>query len=219
MTAASSGSAPVSGRRTPLGRPEVPDVYSIGAPCVRGAGRLGRAVIAEPGQRIEARHGAHREPVLDPGQVRGRYRGPGEALVRHEGPGRAVAQDVGDLGGDLVPVDRHHVQAGLDGREVERERGRAVGQQPRDGVPRLEAERLQAAAVTICLAGQFGVADGAAVRFDHRGPGWLRGGYGPQSDGVHVPKFRTRSMNGQAQLDGSPAVVARAYGNMFHSET
>ena len=39
MTAASSGSAPVSGRRTPLGRPEVPDVYSIGAPCVRGAGR------------------------------------------------------------------------------------------------------------------------------------------------------------------------------------
>ena len=39
MTAVSSGSSPVSGRRTPLGRPEVPEVYSIGAPCVRGVGR------------------------------------------------------------------------------------------------------------------------------------------------------------------------------------
>ncbi len=36
---ATSGSRPVSGRRTPLGRPEVPEVYSIGAPCVRGSGR------------------------------------------------------------------------------------------------------------------------------------------------------------------------------------
>ncbi len=35
----SSGSAPVSARRTPLGRPEVPEVYIIGAPWVRGCGR------------------------------------------------------------------------------------------------------------------------------------------------------------------------------------
>ena len=39
MADATSGSSPVSGRRTPLGRPEVPDVYSIGAPCVRSRGR------------------------------------------------------------------------------------------------------------------------------------------------------------------------------------
>ncbi len=41
IAAASSGSAPVSGRRTPLGRPEVPDVYIIGPPWVRGCGRPG----------------------------------------------------------------------------------------------------------------------------------------------------------------------------------
>jgi hypothetical protein len=35
----SSGSAPVSGRRTPFGRPVVPDVYTIGAPAVRTSGR------------------------------------------------------------------------------------------------------------------------------------------------------------------------------------
>jgi hypothetical protein len=34
-----SGSSPVSGRRTPLGRPDVPEVYIIGAPAVRGSGR------------------------------------------------------------------------------------------------------------------------------------------------------------------------------------
>src|SRR6266498_1473766 len=34
-----SGSAPVNGRRTPLGRPVVPDVYSIGEPAVRTSGR------------------------------------------------------------------------------------------------------------------------------------------------------------------------------------
>src|SRR5215470_17080644 len=34
----SYGSAPVSGRRTPFGRPDVPDVYTIGAPAVRSAG-------------------------------------------------------------------------------------------------------------------------------------------------------------------------------------
>jgi hypothetical protein len=34
----SSGSAPVSGRRTPFGRPVVPDVYSIGDPAVRTDG-------------------------------------------------------------------------------------------------------------------------------------------------------------------------------------
>ena len=34
-----SGSSPVSGRRTPLGRPDVPEVYTIGAPAVRGPGR------------------------------------------------------------------------------------------------------------------------------------------------------------------------------------
>ncbi len=55
ITAASSGSMPVSGRRTPLGRPEVPEVYSIGAPCVRGDGRAAgpsspsRAAGSKPG--------------------------------------------------------------------------------------------------------------------------------------------------------------------------
>ena len=34
-----SGSAPLSGRRTPFGRPDVPDVYTIGAPIVRPSGR------------------------------------------------------------------------------------------------------------------------------------------------------------------------------------
>ena len=34
-----SGSSPVSGRRTPLGRPDVPEVYTMGAPAVRGSGR------------------------------------------------------------------------------------------------------------------------------------------------------------------------------------
>src|SRR4051812_15230198 len=36
----SSGSAPVSGRFTPFGRPVVPDVYTIGAPRVRTSGRV-----------------------------------------------------------------------------------------------------------------------------------------------------------------------------------
>src|SRR6478672_12055299 len=34
-----SGSSPVNGRRTPLGRPDVPEVYTMGAPVVRGSGR------------------------------------------------------------------------------------------------------------------------------------------------------------------------------------
>src|SRR5260370_21685651 len=34
-----SGSSPVSARRTPLGRPDVPEGYIMGAPAVRGSGR------------------------------------------------------------------------------------------------------------------------------------------------------------------------------------
>lgn len=34
-----SGSAPLSGLRTPFGRPVVPEVYSIGEPAVRRSGR------------------------------------------------------------------------------------------------------------------------------------------------------------------------------------
>jgi len=125
------------------------------------------------------------EPGLDPGQVGGRRGDLGKTLVRHEGTGFAVGQDVGDLRGHLVPVDRHHVQAGLDRGEVESEGGHAVGQQGRHRIARGQPEGLQAPAVAVRLAGQLGVAHHPAVRLDDRGPVRRARGDGPQADGVH----------------------------------
>ena len=150
----------------------------VGAPFAAGA---------ERGQRREAGHRAHREagPGID-ARPRGRLgRDLAEPLVGDERPGAAVGQDVGHLGRGQVPVDRHHVQPGLDGREEQREGLGAVRQHPGDAVARAQAERLQAARVPVGQGGQPGVADGRATGVDDRRPFGITGGDGPQADVGH----------------------------------
>ena len=152
----------------------------VGAPGAAGA---------ERGQRREAGHLAGGEPGsgTDPGRVRGVDGHAGEPLVGRERPGAAVAQDVGHLGGGQVPVQRHHVQSGLGRREEQRERVRAVGQQSGHGVTGTEPEGLQAPAVLVGPRGELTVADGPAVRLDHRGPVGGGLGDGPQAQDSHGP--------------------------------
>ena len=144
-------------------------------------------VRPERGQRREARHGAHGKPGagIDAGALGRLRRDVGEPLVGHEGRGAAVAQDVGHLGGGQVPVHWHHVQPGLGGREGQGERLGAVGQHPGHGGTGAEAERLQAPSVAVGQRGQLRIADGRAVRVDHRGPVGSRPGDGPQADVGH----------------------------------
>src|SRR5262249_8487581 len=151
-----------------------------------------------PAERLEAGHRAHREPVPDPGQVGRLPGGPGETPMRHEHARRAVGQDVADLRGYLVPVDRHDVQAGLDRGEVQRERGDAVGQQRRDRVPGGQAERLEPAAVAVRLAGQVRVAHLRAVRPEHPWGPPACGHFAPTGRGRSRAQSRTRSRPGQA---------------------
>ena len=144
-----SGSSPVSGRRTPLGRPDVPEVYTMGAPAVRGSGRPPGP--SAPSAANDANPGTAPTANRASGSISGALgrlrRDVGEPLVGHEGRGAAVVQDVGHLGGGQVPVHRHHVQPGLGGREEQRERLGAVGQHPGHGGAGAEPERLQAPAV------------------------------------------------------------------------
>ena len=156
-------------------------------PRVRAAG----TVRAERGQRREPRHRAHGEPGpgIDPGRLGCLRRNAGEPLVGHERRGTAVAQDVGHLGGGQVPVHRHDVQPGLRRREEKRECLGAVGQHPGHGGAGAEPERLQAPSVPVGQRGQFRVADGLAVRVDHRGQVGVSPGNGPQADVSHAPNL------------------------------
>ncbi len=150
--------------------------------------RAARALGAEGGQRGEAGDLPHREPgvLLDPGGLGCLGGDGGEPLVGHERRGAAVGQDVGHLGGGQVPVHRDHVQAGLDGGEEQGEGFGAVRQHPGHAVAGPQSERLQPPAVLVGPRGQVGVADGAAVRFDHREA--VRGTRGdvPQADVGHL---------------------------------
>ena len=71
-------------------------------------GQRGGLGVARARRRRRNRHGTDGQAALgrDPGLVGGRDRDLGEALVRHEGLGAGVLQDVGDLGGHQVVVDR-----------------------------------------------------------------------------------------------------------------
>ena len=171
----------------------------MGAPGVRGAGRPAPSG-AQFGQRREPGDRADREPGGwgDPRLIRRRRRDGGEPLVRHERARAAVAEYVGDLGGGQVPVDRHHVQAGLHRGEEQREDRGAVGQHPGHAVAWAQPERLQAPADLVGPGGQFGVADDRAVRLDHRRAVRVLRCDGPQADVSHEAQSRTCSKMGQA---------------------
>jgi hypothetical protein len=125
--------------------------------------------------------------------VGGLHRGRGEPLVGDERTGPTVLEDVPDLGADEVPVDRHHVQAGLDRGEERGQQGRAVGQLDGDAVAGAQAGGPQTAGDAVGLRGELAVRHDPAVRFHHGGPPRFTAGDGPQSDGGHARECITRS--------------------------
>ena len=116
-----SGSSTVtssSGRLMPLGRPVVPELYSIAAPARLVLEPLGR----EGGDGVLVRRvpvdGAvpHQQHVAARG-VRGDVPGHvGEGVAGHERPGPAVVHDVAGLVGGEVAVDGGDVEARPEGR-------------------------------------------------------------------------------------------------------
>jgi hypothetical protein len=122
--------------------------------------------------------------------------------VRDERLRGAVLEDVGDLGADEVPVDRHDVEAGLDRGEERGQHGRAVGHLDREAVADPQSRGAQPTTDPVGLGGEFGVRHDPAVRLHDGGP--LRivstafrsaaaTGDGPQSDGGHARECITRS--------------------------
>ena len=170
----------------------------------RGAGRAlpraAGAACAELGQRGEPGDVADREPgaAVDARLVGRGRRDVGEPLVRDERARLAVAEDVGDLGRGQVPVDRDHVEPGLQRGEEQRERVGAVRQHPGHGRAGAEPERLQSPAEPVGPGGQLGVADDRAVGLDRRRP--VRGLRcdGPQADVAHGPNLERVPQLGQA---------------------
>jgi hypothetical protein len=172
--------------------------HTLGPP--RGAGRVdheraerprrgpARSAGAEPGEGPEAGHLPHREAALGrhPGVGGCRQGGVGEALVGDERPRTAVAQDVAELGGGQVPVQRHDVEAGLRGREVDGEHVGAVGQQQRHGVAGRQPELPETAADPVGLGGQIAVGDGRAAGVHDGGPLRRAARDGPQPDAGHA---------------------------------
>ncbi len=64
--------------------------------------------------------------------------------MRHQHPGTAVGEDVGDLVGLEVPVDRHRVGAEPHSGEGGFQEGEVVAQQQRGAVARLQPQRREA---------------------------------------------------------------------------
>jgi hypothetical protein len=95
-----------------------------------------------------------------------------EALVGHVDLRLGVAEDVGDLGTDQVPVDRGDVVAALEGREAQRDLLDRVRQRRSDVIAALETggaqpvrdlvhELVQLAVADLPIVG---VCDGHAIR-------------------------------------------------------
>ena len=112
-----------SGRSIPLGRPVVPDEYSMAAPSCSsstGSGRIAGdrllvALVAALGPV-----GVDHEPPLHSGAQRGQLQGHVPLGRRgHHHPGLAVVDDVGHLFGRQIGVDAGVVEAGPLGRPLE----------------------------------------------------------------------------------------------------
>ncbi len=133
----SSGSAPDSARRTPLGLPGGARgvVHGVAEAAVVGHGR-------SSGRRASRRRSRSRRCRPRPGGARPgsrpRRRRRCTSSANRSWPMKTLAlgvlDDVGDLGGHQVVVDGDDVPAGLKGGEVDLEDLDAVGQHEGDGV-------------------------------------------------------------------------------------
>jgi hypothetical protein len=126
---------------------------------------------AEAGKRAARREACgHREVDL----VARARDGIAATRRRDDRGGITIGDDVTDLGGGQMPVDRRHVPAGLMRGEERFDHGRAVVEHGGDAVARREAERAQTVHQAIGAGEERTGGDLGTVGLDHRDPVWAR---------------------------------------------
>ena len=176
-------------------------------PAVRSAGHGLRLARPQLGDGSKAGHGAVPETGRgrEPGGVRGGHAGAGESLVHEQRPGLAVADDVGDLRGGEVPVDRREVPARLQRGEIELQRGYPVGQDRGDAIAGPQAARPQPAGELVDPGQQLARGVAGAIRLDHRRPAGTLLRPAPEPERSHGPPPSDRRGRPAAQSQAKPA--------------
>ena len=181
----------------------------------RAVGRAGlRLACPQLGDVSAAGHGAVPETGRgrEPGGVRGRNAGGGESLVHEQRPGLAVADDVGDLRGGEVPVDRREVPARLQRGEIELQRGYPVGQDRGDAIAGPQAAGAQPAGELVDPGQQLARGVAGAVCLDHRRPAGALLRPAPEPERSHGPPPSARRGRPAAQGQAKRAAAGHQSG-------
>ena len=173
-SADTSGSSPVSARLhalRPAGRARGVVHRRAGGPVVRqarsAAPRAGQPTSVNPGTVAVAEPA---RPAGSPASSAAASAGLAEPLVHEERLRLGVADDVGDLRGGEMPVDRGVVPAGLQRGQAQLLRRDPVRHQRRDAVARAQAPGAQRVHQLVDPREQVTCGVLGAVRLDHRKP-------------------------------------------------